>query len=813
MSKKVIREIKLVAASLAAASLTLGILLVPSAVHATDFAAMAVETSSSQTIAASDYDGAFATAPMPDLKVTVSQTDNLTSQGIVVSWTGGKNSIRPSNGGGENFMQIFQCWGEDPNHPGRPDRTTCQYGGYGAPASARVGQSEVSQLNSRDLQYTKISDSGALKPYTSIPFKSATGETIWDLSRDQNGKIVYASKFVSMDTNQFYSSYTTNEIDWAGSDSSGAGSSKFEVQTAAESPGLGCGNQQKANGKVIGQPCWLVVLPRGTHDNGRKDISSSGLFWDAWQHAIAFKMGFTPIGFHCQIGVAEQQVQGSELVNQAFSSWQPSLCGGSVKQSFVLSNAYDGDAIQAAATSTQEPILSVTTGAADGVDDGNMIYSATAVAGVSVSFAIDRILTQSVHVPDDVAARSGRAFEKLKLTPTLLAKLLTSSYKSSIPVGVSSSYLKNNPQDLIADPEFKSVNSDQGDWKYMSISGTSVSDALMPSSRSLLAQLVWKYIMADKNAAAFMSGKPDHWGMVVNPWYSTSSKVNPTGAGLILPAVTFPKSDPVEKPDTSSQANGSGAINLVTWRPYLPDFTTGAADVLRGQSLILGGWNPVSTPPAYGKPGKNSPGTQATIGLTVTPAAKLYQNIQVSLLNPAGKFVAPDQKSLEAAERAMTTSAKNSQIVEFDFQSSQAKAAQDAYPLTAPIYVGVNTKISDSSKLVSFANMLDFITKAGQISGESRGQLPAGYAPLDSQLLSQARASIAKIRAAASSAGSDLVPVPVPEPSQKPEKVVGAGITPRDPSIVPSSLTVPYASVIFICALTFYVLLRRRKVT
>ncbi|NDH65445.1 MAG: hypothetical protein EBY26_03570 [Microbacteriaceae bacterium] len=813
MLRSLIRHTKMIVASLAASTLIVGAVFSPAVSEASDFtSAAASETGSAVTIKASDYDLNYTTAPLPDLEVTISQTKDLSSQGVLVSWTGGKASVPPSNGGGENFMQIFQCWGEDPKNPGHPDRTTCQYGAYGDPASSRFGGSPLEAVHPNDMEFTKISDSGALEPYTSIPFKSATGETLWDLEKDAYGKVVNASKFVSMTTNEFYSAYTTNETRWAGSDPSGNGSSKFEVQTASESPGLGCGNQQKVDGKVIGQSCWLVVLPRGIKDNGREDISSSGLFWDAWQHAIAVKMSFVPIGFTCEIGVAEQQVQGSELVNEAFGSWQPSLCGGKVKRSFVLSNSFDGDAVQAAVSAEKAPVISVTTGAIDDVNDSGMIYTPTALAGVSISFSIDRILTQAVEVPSEIAGRSGKAFESLKLTPRLLAKLITASYKSAIPFGVDSSYLGTNPNNLVADPEFKATNSSDGDWEFMNISGTSVSDALMPSSRSLLAQALWKYILADKEAADFMSGKPDDWGMKVNPWYSTSASINPTGTGLNLPSVTFPKSDPIEKPNTVGQENGSGPVNLVAWRPYLQDFTAGAANVLRGQSLLLGPWNPNGTPPAFGKSSRVTPGSQSTISITVSPAASLYQNVQVSLQNPAGEFIAPTLKSLSAAGAAMTASEKNPQIVEFNFSSKEAKSATEAYPLTVPIYLGVNTQAQDKSSLAVFANMLQFITDEGQTLGEGKGQLPQGYAPLNSRLADDAKTAIGKIKNASKEVEQAAEPQPLdPEPVDNEVKIIAAGATPQDPSLPLSSFAVPASSAVLICASMFYALLIRRK--
>jgi len=127
-------------------------------------------TSSQVTLAAADYDMDYVHAPMPDLKVTVSQTQDLTSQGVIVSWTGANgNSVRPSGSGGANFLQIFQCWGDDPLHPGHPDRTTCQYGALPGPGSARSDRTNLSAVDSQDVQYTKPGQGFASPPYTSIP--------------------------------------------------------------------------------------------------------------------------------------------------------------------------------------------------------------------------------------------------------------------------------------------------------------------------------------------------------------------------------------------------------------------------------------------------------------------------------------------------------------------------------------------------------------------------------------------------------------------------------------------------------------------
>jgi hypothetical protein len=232
--------------------------------------------------------------------------------------------------------------------------------------------------------------------------------------------------------------------------------------------------------------------------------------------------------------------------------------------------------------------------------------------------------------------------------------------------------------------------------------------------------------------------------------------------------------------------------------------------VLRGQSLILGAWNPNGTPPSFGKTPRQQPGTQQTIAITTTPAASLYQNVQVSLLNSAGAFVAPTLQSLSAAEDAMTVSKTNPKLVEFDFSSSRAKRAKDAYPLASPIYIGVNTEIASKSKLMTFANMLSVLTTSGQSVGEAKGQLPGGYAPLSKTLLEAARVSIMQLETGNASPETPTNGTQTGG-GQNPVPVVAAGVTPVDPAISVTSVAVPISSGTFVCAFMFYMLLRIRK--
>jgi len=813
MPNRLIREMRVIAASLAATVVLLTTLLSPAATQAADNAS-AVATSSSQTVSASEYELDYAHAPMPDLKVTVSQTKDLTSQGIIVSWTGGKESVRPSNDGGTNFLQIMQCWGDDPNHPGHPDRTTCQYGAYATPGSARTATTQPDKVDSQDTKYTKPGSGWASPPYTSIPFNSATGTQIWDLKRNPNNGLDYNSD-VSMEANEFYSKLTSNEVTWAGSDATGVGQSKFEIQTASQSPGLGCGTAKKVSGKYVGQPCWLVVLPRGTADNRVDNISQGGLLWDAWKHHLAIKLNFRPLGVRCSLGVPERQVQGSELVNAAFASWQPDLCGGSVKSAFVISNQFDGDSLDAAASTSSSP-LAITTRANNLQANDPLVYAPLAVGGISLSFAIDRNVNESMQVSQELRNRNFTPFTKMNITPRLLAKLLTYSYKESLPWGADISELGSNSRNITQDPDFLAANSDEADWQYMDLKFGGLADALIPNSRSYLAERVWKYIMSDKDARDFMAGKADPYGMKVNPWYCTDAKINPTKVAFQLPNPGFPKADPIERPDTTATdpAHGGGVANLVTWRPYISDFETGALSTLTGNSYSLGGWNNMSSPPAYSKTGRSAPGLQRVISLTTTPAAGRYQTFQASLLNSAGQFVAPTTSSLLAAEVAMTPTAENSGVFEYNFESKQAKAATGAYPLALQMYAALNPLQTDKPSRAAFANMIRFAVEKGQTIGTNEGQLPPGYAPLTSKfkkLAISAAEAIATGKSPLTSIDTGGGKIDSNPGSQIPEKVVAAGTTPEDPNLPLTFASVPSGAALLLCALMFYGLLRNRK--
>ena len=735
-------------------------------------AAQAADTAnSSLTVTAKDQDADAKNAPFPDLAVTVSQTKNLMSQGILVSWTGGIHSTAPSgdSNGGANFLQIAQCWGDDPQNPGQPDRTTCQYGAFRSAGSARdnfVGSAAV--VAPEDQQYT-APETGPFNPtYTSIPFRSATGKTISSIGPN------HEKLDVDVNTNEFFTQYTSNEVKWAGSGTGGTGATRFEVQTALQSPGLGCGApEQKTDGTTVPRSCWLVVIPRGTADPGVSSIVKSGLFWSSWKHRIAVKLDFKPIGLTCPIGAAERQVAGSELVAGAVASWQPTLCGSTGGAVYTISTGAESDALQASLTQQSAP-LALTTRASTSELTDSLAYAPIALTGLSIGFAIDRQPDPGDGTPGAVTELTGTSFSDIKLTPRLVAKLLTNSYLDSLPTFADKKHLGfesnanpgKNARNLVLDPDFRAINDPE--WDYESLISPSLADLLVPQGRSDTAWQLWRYVLSDTDAVDFLAGKKDPWGMVVNPWTTTDAQANLSKSAFVLPREDFPKADPSEQ---AGGNDGSLPINVVSWRPYTNDLDQAGYLTLRGDGQVLGLWDPTSSPAKYSKSPRNLPGQQRVLSLTDTASAARYQVVSASLRNSAGSFVAPTTDSLTAAAAAMTPVAGQPQVYEYDPAGAAAAAAPTAYPLAMPVYAAANPRSTDVTARADYATFIRYAVTDGQKPGTDPGTLPAGYAPIPPGWREKALATADVIQ-------SGGVVTPTSKPAVSPPVVVPAGTRP-----------------------------------
>ncbi|MET9081612.1 hypothetical protein ABZX77_06855 [Streptomyces sp. NPDC004237] len=674
-----------------------------------------------------------------DMKFTVSQTKNLTSQAVTVSWTGGTATTFAGTQFNTDFVQIMQCWGDDdgtvPSNPG-PSRTQCQYGA--SPTTNRTSWPGNALDDTRQVFYSADPTNygqdnryGAANPNAGgeVPFKSVDGTTI--TTNTQN--------------NALFNYNTTNEIDFARTGTNGTGKEYFEVQTANEAPHLGCGEPVSTNGVTKPRSCWLVIVPQGHLDldgkpyadtsqvNAGSPVSSTN-----WKNRIAVKLNFNSVGTNCALGADERPTTGSELVADAMTSWQAQLCStGKVYGYTELGEPDTRSRLTSDASSTGMAFTTRKLGADAGTTapSGTTTYAPVALSGAVIGFTIER--RAKSDAPDSIKKLAGTKVESLKLNARLVTKLLTESYRNS-PWGsiingtVAKGYgwAKNNPAGIASDPEFIALNPE---FQYLSVAETPATDTDLITSlgHSDTARAIWQWILADKDARQFLAGVPDDDGMRVNPYYSTNKDLNPTGIAFD-PSSTddYPKSDPWCTVPPGSDAPSTATQCMTDFHPYVDDMHAGALHTRRADTLWKSSWDALSSPQAYKSPGPQTVGSRFIITVTDAASAARYGLQTAQLENSSGKYVAPTAAGLTAA----AATASGSGVAEITPDTATAKAA---YPLAELVYAAVRPgKVSKAARQ-DYAALLRYVAGTGQILGADPGKLPEGYAPLSTKLRAQ----------------------------------------------------------------------------
>ncbi|MET9483177.1 hypothetical protein [Streptomyces sp. NPDC006638] len=689
-----------------------------------------------------------------DMRFTVSQTTHLTNQAVSVSWTGGTPTRFAGALFNTDFVQIMQCWGDDDGtvkgNPG-PSRTQCQYGA--SPTTNRSGWPGNAYDDTRAVTYTaEPTNYGQDDRYGldgangqgEVPFKSVDGTVV--ATNTQN--------------NPLFNYNTTNEVDFARTSSDGSGQEYFEVQTANEAPHLGCGAPVTKSGATKPRSCWLVIVPQGhldldgkpyadtTQVNAGSPVSSTN-----WKNRVAIKLGFNSVASNCALGADERPTNGSELAADAMTSWQAALCPSGTVYGYTEMGEPDARGRLSRDGSSGLAFTTRALGDDPGTTapEGPTAYAPVALSGAVIGFTIER--RAKAGAPESAQKVSGTKVRSLDLTPRLVAKLLTESYRSSVWGAVTSTstgggapelhaaqgyeWLTGNPAGLVSDPDFLALNPE---FAHLSVAETPATDTdlITALGHSDTARTVWNWIAADNDARAFLSGVPDQWGMRVNPYFSTSADVNPTGFAFDLARDDFLKSDPwCLVPDGLGP---DGKQCMTDFHPYVDDMHAGALNTRRADTLWKSNWDALAVPPAYKSVGPQIVGSRFVISVTDAASAARYSLQSARLLNAAGKFTAPTTGALTAAAASATGDAVR--VID------PAKVtAPDAYPLAQLVYGAVRPAELKAAARKDYAALLTYAAGAGQSSGTDPGDLPPGYAPLPGPLRTQARAAAAEIAA------------------------------------------------------------------
>ncbi|MGQ0626311.1 MAG: hypothetical protein ACT4PP_16895 [Sporichthyaceae bacterium] len=663
--------------------------------------------------------------PFADLEVRVAKTAGLVNEVVEVTWKGGAPS-QPIGGFRRNFLQIMQCWGEDPSGP-RP--TQCQFGAIAALVSdSNTGTAVRTRQILGGLPIDPAETTPANGPAGTgfIPFEAANGTTV-------------GGSFSGF--NAFFDAQGSNELPLNTTRGDGTGQDFFEVQTAAEAPGLGCGKLVSRPGAApAARTCWLVVVPRsdrevdntvrnedsGTTDEAKR-LESSPLSASNWKHRIAFPLGFAPIGGSCPLGANQLPVLGQENATEAISRWQQSLCAATGAVFDFVQVPDDG---ARASLAGRTPSFSIVTRPAAATPRGPAVYAPLAISGVAVAYILEAQVPS--NAPEPALQRAGQRISALKLTPRLVAKLLSQSYTQGVTVPAP---LGNNPARLEDDPEFTALNP-QLRGINPRVGSASIATVITSLNPSDATALVWQWIAADTEAREFLAGTPDAFGMRVNPQWK----------GASLTRADFPKLDQTCRP-----GDGDGDLCMPDAFPYANDMHEAVRAAARGDTLARTNWDRFARPPTYRRAGPQAKGRRAIMVISDTATAARFNLPTALLRNAKGQFVAPTAQSMSAAVGAMSRTAAGT------LAPNPAGAPSSAYPLTMISYGATVPAALSAVQRRAYTGLISYAAGKGQ-TPDSVGGLPAGYAPLTAPLRQAATSAVTSIMKATTPPGAALIP-------------------------------------------------------
>jgi hypothetical protein len=721
-----------------------------------------------------------------NMEFTINQTQDLTTQAVSISWTGGARTLGGPGPFAGNFVQAFQCWGDDdgtnPANPGPPPEQ-CQQGARTAAPSDSVDTSRFSngQTTRRVIAESGWSvkqaylDSGAgvedpVTKWVYRPFRAVNGTTV---NVPVDAKFNPSLQGGNYWLNPFFNIITTNEIAGSGTRENGTGSELFQVQTGLDAPGLGCGQKTQPVGdgtKKVPQ-CWIVIVPRGLPDDenvgatgfetplaDQAGVVTSPLMPSVWQNRIAVPIEFKPVDSPCDLAAQERRIVGSELSQAAVTSWQPTLCSTGSLPPYSFAPVGDAAARQQLASSVaggpgmvlvSSPLSSAAVNPASPV-----VYAPVTASGLVIGFNIER---RVFNGPPEEARLAGLRVETINLTPRLVAKLLTQSYTGQVniqgiaPTGYT--WAAKNPTNMALDKDFLRFNPE---FEWLIPDSRLFGGLQLPAGNFDAATQLWEYVLADPEAKAWLDGQPDEWEMKVNPVYSTNADVNPNGAfGNPLPN-SFPKADPH---CYQALPQGTNAVQIVPpplcgtdWMPYTRSFAEAAANARTGNDIARIANNPFAQAPSevWKRDVPQAAGTRTMLALTDTVSAARF-GLQVAKLTRPGDngatrtFIAATDASLTAGIASMAA-----RDVPGVLEPKPTADAPGAYPLTAISYAAIKPLSLDVAGRNEYAAFIEYAAGAGQEPGFDYGELPLGYAPLPQTMRDQALAAAKLVRDPAS---------------------------------------------------------------
>ena len=776
-----------------------------------------------------------------DVSVTVGQTQQLRDrQAVSVSWSGAKptqgilpDTTNPIAANEEYPLVIMQCRGvNDPNAPAaqqiRPETCWTQ-----SPDERTQGDSLNFYPPFRVDRYAAEPDRqfqvGLPSPLPAACANTDSGAQHWLHFLAADGTTYVGGPRgcagIAPDAVNYASTLTPSNTTYGSTFADGTGTTNFVIQTVDSNASEGCSDSL---------PCSLVVIPivgvscdaagrllpaaektplasitvsqrectrtghfaagqQGDGFNGQLAVSGA-LWWSAsnWRNRLVFPLAFAPPASVCDLASTGDPVliYGSQAMQQATQQWAPKFCLD--KNLFRFQHVQFSEPASRSLLVNGSVEATFSAGPPD-VDFGKPVARApVALSGFAIAFRLDNA--------------KGRDVTQVNLTPRLLAKLMTMSYTAATYVNQEWAAKKNskynasagNPLDLLQDPEFRALN--PGSMTVLSgYDFTSSSTLFSVSSDSDVVKALSSYINADPDARAWLDGKPDPWGMVVNPNYK----------GIALPVVGWPILDNFLSEDAAAN-NPCLASNPVPLLPLVAGPVSNPITVTL--NIQYGISNSQIACKDAGQPqqklvalGRETPGVRALFGVVPLGDASRYSLPTASLLthvdsgaatkftDATGRtFVSPTPATVLAAAQMLKTNTDHGTYnFVFPYASMRTSdAGKDSYPGSLLLTMDVPTSGVPADDAAKFAKLMTFMATDGQSQGSGIGQLPGGYVPIGTLDGLGALQDYALKSAAAVSAQNGTVPLvasaapsPSPTPSQSSIATTGG---PTDTSTTPT---------------------------
>ena len=780
---------------LASASVLTGVASTPSArAQATSDAVTRSETI---TRAHLNADGSETVAATNTIMLKIAATQNLRGrQQIDVSWSGAHptGGVLPDENSGDAAKQeypfvLLECRGvESATTPLAPN--TCWTQTWAERYQADFGSLFPAWRLDRYAtagERAQYADQPNPLPATCtasavadrwVPFIAADGTVYRGGSQGCAGQ---APESANVGGNTALPSNTTYGI----TDAAGTGTAKFDVFTSDENASLGCSYRVACSLVAVpieGLSCDVAGLSLPADERVPPDLATDAdttcraagqysagepgnpgiqpdeavtgsLWWSAsnWRNRISVPLTFAQPSSVCSVvsGGTRLDVYGSELMAEASGQWAPYFCTNPAL--FNLTQVQTAEPEARSLLSSGSIDAAYTSDPPTGGWGRPIVQAPVGITGFAISYAVDDA--------------SGHEYDSLRLTPRLLAKLITESYPGDTLVQTNYPALSHNPLNLTLDREFHALNP-----RVPTLPGNPTASVLLSlSTNSDVVYALTSYIDADPEARAWLDGKADPWGMTVNPHYRH----------VTLPVSRWTLADPFLLPKSYVDAQTNPCYSASP-TPYLGLLAAPMATLAAITQRIEFALSNVDTACPNGIPGdvetlnlatlgREQPGHRFMLALSSLGEVSRYNLVaaalQTSSTPPTGafttaagrSFATPTQATLGAAARTFTPDDASGA---WNISYSALRARSGAYPGTMVVYADVPTKGLPADEAAHYATLLKLASSALQQPGATNGHLPDGYLPITAANGLGGMQSYTAAAASAVEAQQGLVPAP-----------------------------------------------------